>query len=154
MTTTKKDNLKNSLCYIPLVAIVLYFTEENKTEEFKDHMNHWIFLFIVYTIVHVVFGFLFFFWYFAMSWLITLLYLIISVVLWYKAYIWEDINIKGFDDIEIKINKKSSIVEKNNLTQNTKDLNDDDILNMDNINVELVEDLKWDLKKNIKNNLK
>ncbi len=41
-----KDNFKNALCYIPLVAVLLFFIEENKTTEciFLDYMllfQHW-----------------------------------------------------------------------------------------------------------------
>lgn len=40
MSEIKKDNLKNSLCYIPFAAIVLSFTEEEKSEELKKHIKH------------------------------------------------------------------------------------------------------------------
>jgi hypothetical protein len=34
------DNLKNALCYIPLIALVLFFTEENKSIELKKHIKY------------------------------------------------------------------------------------------------------------------
>jgi len=38
--STKKENVKNAICYIPFIAIVLYFVEENKTQDFVKHMNY------------------------------------------------------------------------------------------------------------------
>jgi hypothetical protein len=34
------DYLKNALCYVPLVALVLFFTEENKSVELKKHIKY------------------------------------------------------------------------------------------------------------------
>ena len=36
----KKDNFKNALCYIPLVAFFFYFAESNKKEEFSKHIKY------------------------------------------------------------------------------------------------------------------
>lgn len=37
---SNSDNLKNALCYIPFVAFVLIFVENNKTEELKKHIKY------------------------------------------------------------------------------------------------------------------
>lgn len=103
MSDIKKDNLKNALCYIPIVAIVLAFTEQNKTEEFKKHMNYWIILFIIYLVIKMILWVFFFYWSFMISSTITLIYFIISGILWYKAYVWEDVKIDVLDDIEDKV---------------------------------------------------
>lgn len=34
------DNLKNALCYIPFVALVLMFVETNKTDELQKHIKY------------------------------------------------------------------------------------------------------------------
>jgi hypothetical protein len=36
----QRDNLKNALCYIPLVAFVFYFTEKKRSKEFDAHIKH------------------------------------------------------------------------------------------------------------------
>lgn len=36
----ESDNLKNALCYIPLVALVLFFVEENKTDELRKNIKY------------------------------------------------------------------------------------------------------------------
>ena len=103
MSHIDNNNLKNALCYIPLVAIILAFTEENKTEEFKKHMNHWIFLFIIYLVVKLILGMFFFYWSFGIFGILTFLYFVISIILWYKAYVWEDIQVDILDNIEDKV---------------------------------------------------
>lgn len=42
METNKSpsDNLKNALCYVPIGALVLFFTEENKTKSLKKHIKY------------------------------------------------------------------------------------------------------------------
>jgi DNA polymerase III delta subunit len=37
---SKNENFKNAICYIPFVAIVLFFTENNKTTELKKHIKY------------------------------------------------------------------------------------------------------------------
>jgi DNA polymerase III delta subunit len=34
------DNLKNALCYVPFAAIVLFFTEEKKSNSLKKHIKY------------------------------------------------------------------------------------------------------------------
>jgi len=44
--TTVNDRIKNALCYIPLAAFFIHFTETKKTAELKKHIKYGIFLFI------------------------------------------------------------------------------------------------------------
>lgn len=37
---SNSDNLKNALCYIPFVALVLMFVETNKTDELQKHIKY------------------------------------------------------------------------------------------------------------------
>jgi len=94
---SEKDNIKNLLCYVPLVAIVLFFIETDKSKELMKHIKYWVILFIAYIILK---AFLSFVW---LWWIISILYLLISLYLWYKAYNWEDIEIEYIDKMEGKI---------------------------------------------------
>jgi hypothetical protein len=38
--TSQKDNFKNAICYIPLLAIVLYFIDEIKTDAYKKNIKY------------------------------------------------------------------------------------------------------------------
>lgn len=40
MSENKKINFKYAICYIPLVAIFLYFTEKNISDEYKKHIKY------------------------------------------------------------------------------------------------------------------
>jgi hypothetical protein len=40
MSTNQNENIKYALCYIPLVAIVILFIEENKDEKLKKHIRY------------------------------------------------------------------------------------------------------------------
>lgn len=102
---------KNAICYIPLVAFFLHFSEAKKTPELKKHIKYAVIIFIAYAILNVVIWWVF--------WpLLFLVYLWISWFLWYKAYLWKKVDIdfidKNFDNDD---KKKSS------------DKKDDDILN-------------------------
>lgn len=37
---SNSDNLKNALCYVPFIAIILFFTEEKKSESLKKHIKY------------------------------------------------------------------------------------------------------------------
>jgi len=107
MSEIKKDNLKNSLCYIPFAAIVLSFTEEEKSEELKKHIKHWITLLVIYILVSMLFRWLFWwmfhlYFFFWIGNIVTLIYFIVSGILWYKAYMWEDVKVDILDDMEEK----------------------------------------------------
>ncbi len=36
----KSDNLKNALCYVPLMAFIIFFIESNKTPVLKKHIKY------------------------------------------------------------------------------------------------------------------
>lgn len=93
---TESDNLKNALCYIPLVALVLFFTEENKSTELKKHIKYWAILLGGYVILQAVLGWL-------LSGILFLVYVGISGFLFYKAYQWEDVNLEHIDNLEKKV---------------------------------------------------
>ena len=93
------QNVKNTLCYIPIVAFVLYFTEEKKTKEFETHIRYGMVLFGVFIVLTLFLRSIF-------LWVLFLVYLGISAYLSYKAYIWEDVKIGFIDDIFEKMFKK------------------------------------------------
>ncbi len=93
---SKNDNVKNALCYIPLVAIVLFFVEQKKSKELVKHINYWIILFFAYLIINYFLHFLF-------GWIIFLVYVLISAYLWYKAYNGEEVQVEYIDKLEDKI---------------------------------------------------
>lgn len=53
-TKSKKENFKHTLCYIPFVAPVLFFVEENKSPELKKHINYGIILFVGYVLLNMI----------------------------------------------------------------------------------------------------
>lgn len=100
---SKKDNLKNAMCYIPLVSIVFFFTESNRSQEFNMHIKYGIFLLIAYMILMWIL------W----SWgLLFIIYIWISWFLWYKANNWENIELEVFDNLEKTV--------KDNMNKNKK----------------------------------
>ena len=38
---SNSDKLKNALCYVPLVWVVLFFTEENKSQLLMKNIKYW-----------------------------------------------------------------------------------------------------------------
>lgn len=36
----QSDNIKHALCYVPIAAIVLFFTEEKKSDALKKHIKY------------------------------------------------------------------------------------------------------------------
>lgn len=90
------DNLKNALCYIPLAALVLFFIEENKTDELRKHIKYGTILLAWYVILQAVLGWL-------LSGILFLVYMAISGFLFYKAYQWEDVNLEHIDKLEKKV---------------------------------------------------
>ena len=137
---SNSDKLKNSLCYVPLVWIVLFFTEEHKWKILMKHIKYWTFLFLVFVLVQFLFV-----WVFRLPFgaILFLIYAWITGFLWWKAYNWEDINLEYVDDFEKKIKENmnddevvktenttetktenTTIEKKNNATEKT----DDDVL--------------------------
>lgn len=110
---TANERTKNALCYIPLAAFFIHYTETKKSNELKKHIKYWIVLFIGYAILSFIL------WIFLWP-LIFIIYLWASWVLWYKVYNWEDVNIGFIDNFD-----------KNKSEEKKKDSSDkdDDVLN-------------------------
>ncbi len=103
MSEIKKDNLKYALAYIPLVAFFFYFAEEKKSEEFKKHLKYAMVLFLAYIVISIILRLILLWW---LVWLLLFAYLIVSAILWYKAYNWENIDVEILDEIWDKIQEK------------------------------------------------
>ena len=101
--STKKENLKYAMCYIPLVAIFLYFTEKNISDEYKKHIKYWITLFVIYVVISLVLSTIWMWW---LKWLLVLAYIIISLILWYKSYNWEKVDVDILDNISETFDNK------------------------------------------------
>ncbi|MDD3646251.1 MAG: hypothetical protein PHH06_02465 [Candidatus Gracilibacteria bacterium] len=99
MSENKKDNLKYALCYIPFFSIVIFFIEDKKTDELRKHIKYAIFLLLAYILLYMFLGWM-------MGAILSLLYIIISVFLGYKAYNGENVDLEIIDDIEKKIKDK------------------------------------------------
>lgn len=117
MTDNKDSSVnirnKNAMCYIPVVAIFLHFSEAKKTPELKKHIKYAIIIFIAYAVLDVVIWWMF--------WpLLFIIYLWISWFLWYKAYLWEKIEISFIDEHFDNSNKEK---------KDSSEKKDDDILN-------------------------
>ncbi len=90
------DRFKNAICYIPFVAMVLFFTEQNKSSDLMKHIKYWVFLLIAYILLRA------FLWWLLWG-VLFIVYAWISIVLWYKAYNWENVDIEYIDDFEKRI---------------------------------------------------
>ncbi len=101
---SNSDNLKNALCYVPIVAIVLFFTEEKKSDSLKKHIKYWNFLFFAYIIARFIITAVLPLW--SLSGILFLAYAGITWFLGYKAYNWEDMNVEYIDKFEDKIKEK------------------------------------------------
>lgn len=124
------DKLKNAICYIPFVWIILFFTEQNKSSELIKNIKYWTFLFIAFVLIRLLLVWILMM---PLSWILFLLYAGIVGFFWFKAYNWEDINIEYIDDFEKKIKENlndTSIKEKTEIKKEEKksDKKDDDIL--------------------------
>ena len=116
---SKNERFKNALCYIPLVAIVLFFAEDNKTKELMKYIKYWISILIIYLF------FIFIFTKFLrldISAFITTIYILLSAYLWYKAYNGQDINIEYIDKMEdkIKTNLEENFPEAKSVSKKVK----------------------------------
>lgn len=40
MSKNNKENFKYAICYIPLVAIFLFFTEKDTNDNYKKHIKY------------------------------------------------------------------------------------------------------------------
>jgi hypothetical protein len=86
---------------------VLYFAEEKdkKTPEYLRHMRYGMVLLWIEAIVTVVFSMINL-W--QLNGLVSLVYIIASVVFGYKAYNWQDVKIGFIDSILSEIDKKDA----------------------------------------------
>ena len=98
---SNSDNLKNALCYIPFVAIWLFFTEEKKSSSLTKHIKYGNFLFIAYILIRFILMWVL--WLHFLSTLLFIIYAGATGFLWYKAYNGEDVDVEYIDNFEEKI---------------------------------------------------
>ena len=91
MENSNSTNTKNALCYIPILAYIIYFVEQNKTEELLKHTRYWMIFLWAYIVLSIVLSWI-------LSWLLFLVYLWLSGYFWYKTYNWEDVTIEVIDN--------------------------------------------------------
>ena len=108
------DKLKNAICYIPLGWVVLFFTEQNKSNVLMKHIKYGTALFLAFVILRFAIAWVLML---PISWLLSLVYIWITGFFWYKAYNWEDINIEYIDEFEKKV--------KDNLNDTTTEKKED-----------------------------
>ncbi len=126
---SNSDKLIASLCYIPLWWIIMFFIQKNKSSFLMKHIKYSTSFFIWYLIARMIFWWLFLHWMF-IGWILFLVYLILSIVFWIKAYNWEDFDIEVIDniyswDIKEKISKKNNTNKKQN--EDFEEFDDTDI---------------------------
>lgn len=97
------ENLKYALCYVPVVAIILFYVEKNKTAILEKHIRYGMVIFWAYIVLWILASWLF-------KWLLGFFYIWVSIYMWYKTYIWESVQIKFIDDFfdKSKSNKSKS----------------------------------------------
>ena len=98
--TSNSHKLKNAICYIPVWAIVLFFTEQKKSEELMKHIKYGTFLFVAYIILRFIIVWVLMI---NLSWILFLVYAWITGFFWFKAYNGEDVDIDYIDDFEKKV---------------------------------------------------
>lgn len=101
----QSENLKHALCYIPVVAFVLFFTEDNKSTNLMKHIKYGGALFVFYFVLSFILP-----W--PLASLLSLVYIGIAGVFGYKAYNGENVDIELIDDLEGKIKDSMNDVEK------------------------------------------
>lgn len=111
--SSNNQNLKNALCYVPLVSIVFFFVEKDKSKEFMKHIKYGSYLFFAYIILQILL------WWVLWG-VIFLLYLWIFIYLWYKAYNWQAIQIEYLDKFEGKFKDSLSETQKDKEKTDTK----------------------------------
>lgn len=97
---SNSDKLKNGLCYVPFVGIVLFFTEENKSQILMKHIKYWTYLLLAFIITQFIIVSVMMI---PIGWILFLIYAWCTWYLWWKAYNWKDVNIEYIDDFEKKI---------------------------------------------------
>lgn len=94
MENNRSVKVKNMLCFIPFFSFVMYFFEEKKTQRIIKNIYYaWFFMIIVFVLSIIFTKFL---------WLWWILYILVSSFFWYKAYIWEDIDLEFINNIFLK----------------------------------------------------
>ena len=101
---TNNQRFKNTICYVPLFAIVLFFTDTKKDAEFEQNIKYGILLFVCYIVLLILFWIIPAFY--MLIHLLGLVYIVVSIILGLKAYRWDTIKIDFFDNIEAKIKDK------------------------------------------------
>ena len=99
IVTPKNELLKHGISYIPLVAIVLYFVEKDKSPELMKHIKYGIILFVAYILLSVLLTPL-------LSGIIAFIYICAVVFLFYKAYTGEAVELDFIDKIEGEVKEK------------------------------------------------
>lgn len=97
---SQSENFKNAVCYIPLVAFVLFFTETTKTPALKKHIKYGAVLFLTYIVLNFLMGLVFLG---GFRGIVFLIYIALSGFLIYKAYKGQDIKIDYIDTLEKKV---------------------------------------------------
>jgi len=60
MSENSNNNIKNAICYIPFVAIIVLFIEDKKDDDLKKHIRYGIMLFLIYLILTIIISLFFF----------------------------------------------------------------------------------------------
>ncbi len=97
--TPKNELLKHAISYIPLVAIVLYFVEKDKSPELMKHIKYGVILFVAYILLSVLLTPL-------LSGIIAFVYLVAIAFLGYKAYTGEAVELDFIDKLEGEVKEK------------------------------------------------
>jgi len=95
----KNDLLKNALSYLPLVGVILYFVEKDKSPELMKHIKYGTVLFVAYIILSVLLTS-------ALTGIIALVYLAAFCFLGYKAYTGEAVELDFIDKLEDEVKGK------------------------------------------------
>lgn len=95
------QDIKNAMAFVPLLAFIFYFIDNDKTARFTKNLKYAMILFLAYIIFSIIFVFF-------LYGILVLAYLWISWYLWYMAYNWNDVKIDFLDKIieSFEINKK------------------------------------------------
>ena len=108
-TASNSDKLKHALCYVPLVGVILFFTEQNKSSQLMKHIKYGTFLFVAFVFIRFIIVWILML---DITWLLFLIYAWIAGFLWWKSYNWENVDIEYIDEFEKKV--------KNNLNDTDK----------------------------------
>ena len=97
--TANNALLKNAISYVPLVGIVLYFVEKDKSAELMKHIKYGTVLFVAYIVLSVLLTS-------ALTGIIALVYLAAIAFLGYKAYTGEAVELDFIDKLEDEVKSK------------------------------------------------